>query len=75
MAGSSSPTRTSFVAQRCWTWAVARAYFRVSPPLVALIPVFAARAGARKVYAVEASSLASKTRAIVAQNGLDDVVE
>ena len=37
--------------------------------------VFAAKAGARKVYAVEASALASKTKEIIAQNGMSDKIE
>jgi protein arginine N-methyltransferase 6 len=36
--------------------------------------VFAARAGARHVYAVEASALAEQTRAVIAANGLSSVI-
>ena len=39
-----------------------------------VLSIFAARAGAKRVYAVEASSLAEQTRAVVAANGLSDVI-
>ena len=39
-----------------------------------VLSIFAARAGAKKVYAVEASALAEQTRAIVAANGLSAVI-
>ena len=37
--------------------------------------VLAARAGAKKVYAIEASGLASKARENIKNNGLEDVIE
>jgi precorrin-6B methylase 2 len=40
-----------------------------------ILAMFAARAGARKVYAVEASGVAKHARRIVKDNGLDGVVE
>ena len=40
-----------------------------------LLALFAAQAGARKVYAVEASNMADKAKQIVAANGFEDVVE
>lgn len=39
-----------------------------------LTPVFAAKAGAKHVYAIEASNLASKTRENIRANGLGDVI-
>ena len=39
-----------------------------------VLSIFAARAGAARVYAVEASDFAARTRAIVAANGLSDVI-
>jgi protein arginine N-methyltransferase 3 len=38
------------------------------------LPVFAAKAGAKRVYAVEASGLAAKARSNVTKNGLDGVI-
>jgi histone-arginine methyltransferase CARM1 len=40
-----------------------------------LLAIFAAQAGARKVYAVEASNIAEKAVEIVAANGYADVIE
>ncbi|CEL93651.1 unnamed protein product [Vitrella brassicaformis CCMP3155] len=40
-----------------------------------ILSLFAARAGARRVYAVEASNMAHIAKEIVAANGLGDVVE
>ena len=37
--------------------------------------VLAARAGAKKVYAIEASGLTSKARENIKNNGLEDVIE
>jgi len=39
-----------------------------------VLSIFAARAGAAHVYAVEASALAEQARRIVAENGLSDVI-
>eukprot|EP00760_Papus_ankaliazontas_P028247 PhM_4_TR359/c0_g1_i1/m.71423/K11434/PRMT1; type I protein arginine methyltransferase len=39
-----------------------------------ILSMFAARAGARKVYAVECSSIAHQARQIVKENKLDDVI-
>ena len=39
-----------------------------------ILALFAAQAGARKVYAVEASAMAEKATEIVAANGFEDVV-
>lgn len=40
-----------------------------------ILAMFAARAGAKKVYAVEASDIADCARKLVVANGLEDVVE
>ncbi|ORX37779.1 S-adenosyl-L-methionine-dependent methyltransferase [Kockovaella imperatae] len=40
-----------------------------------ILSMFAARAGAKKVYAVDASALVGKTREIIAINGFSDVIE
>eukprot|EP00742_Colponemidia_sp_Colp-10_P003798 GILJ01004045.1.p1 GENE.GILJ01004045.1~~GILJ01004045.1.p1 ORF type:complete len:366 (-),score=49.93 GILJ01004045.1:110-1207(-) len=40
-----------------------------------ILSIFAARAGARKVYAVEASNMAEIATQIVARNGLSNVIE
>jgi len=40
-----------------------------------ILAIFAAKAGARKVYAVEATDMASKAKKLVEANGLMDVVE
>eukprot|EP00439_Symbiodinium_sp_Y106_P046810 s5453_g5.t9 len=40
-----------------------------------VLAIFAAKAGARKVYAVEASDMASAAKQVVAANGVDKVVE
>ncbi|ORY34837.1 S-adenosyl-L-methionine-dependent methyltransferase [Naematelia encephala] len=40
-----------------------------------ILSMFAARAGAKKVYAVEASGLATKTRENIKRNGLDGIIE
>ena len=40
-----------------------------------ILSLFAARAGARRVYAVEASNMAHIAKEVVAANGLGDVVE
>eukprot|EP00040_Diaphanoeca_grandis_P006805 m.38672 g.38672 ORF g.38672 m.38672 type:complete len:458 (+) comp17983_c1_seq2:570-1943(+) len=40
-----------------------------------VLSIFAARAGAKKVYAIEASDIAHKTRKVVQDNKLDDIVE
>jgi len=40
-----------------------------------ILAIFAARAGARKVYAVEASDIAESARRLVSWNGLSSVVE
>lgn len=40
-----------------------------------ILSLFAAQAGARKVYAVEASSMAKKAEGLVKANGFDDVIE
>ena len=39
-----------------------------------LISVFAARAGAKQVFAIEASGLASKARENISKNGLENVI-
>ena len=39
-----------------------------------ILALFAAQAGARKVYAVEASAMAEKATEIVAANGFEDVI-
>lgn len=39
-----------------------------------MLSIFAARAGARKVYALDASDIAKKARQIVADNGLSDTI-
>jgi hypothetical protein len=39
------------------------------------LSIFAAQAGAKKVFAVEASKLASLSREIIAENGFSDVIE
>jgi protein arginine N-methyltransferase 3 len=39
-----------------------------------ILSLFAARAGAKRVFAVDASPIAQKARAIVAANGLEDVI-
>ena len=41
----------------------------------AVLALLAAEAGARKVYAVEASSMAKKADSLVKANGFDDVIE
>jgi len=40
-----------------------------------VLSMFAARAGARKVYAVELSKIVEQARAIVKENGLENIVE
>jgi len=40
-----------------------------------ILSLFAARAGASKVYAIECSSIAEQARAIVADNGYADIIE
>jgi len=40
-----------------------------------ILSMFAAQAGARKVYAVEASAMAPFAKQIIEDNGLDDVIE
>jgi len=40
-----------------------------------ILAYFAAKAGARKVYAIEASGVAEQARKLMAANGLSDVVE
>ena len=40
-----------------------------------ILSMFAARAGARKVYAVDASGITRHTRRLVRDNGFDDVIE
>jgi protein arginine N-methyltransferase 1 len=40
-----------------------------------ILSIFAAKAGARKVYAVEATAMASRAKQIIAANGLDDRIE
>jgi predicted RNA methylase len=40
-----------------------------------ILSIFAAQAGARKVYAVEETSIASEARELVARNGLTDRIE
>ena len=40
-----------------------------------ILSMFAAKAGAKKVYAVERSSMAEVAKALVKQNGLEEVVE
>merc|ERR1711862_832812 len=40
-----------------------------------ILSLFAARAGAKKVYAIEASGLSEACRKIVAHNGYSDVIE
>lgn len=39
-----------------------------------ILAAFAARAGAKKVYAVEASHVADRAKALLAANGLTDVI-
>ena len=40
-----------------------------------LLALFAAQAGARKVYAIEASDMADKAKLIVAANGFEDIID
>ena len=40
-----------------------------------ILSMFAARAGARKVYAIECSAIADQAKTIVAENGFGDVIE
>ena len=40
-----------------------------------ILSMFAARAGARKVYAVDASGITRHTRRLVKENGFEDVIE
>ena len=40
-----------------------------------ILSLFAARAGAKKVYAVDASDIADKAREIVKKNGMDNIVQ
>ena len=40
-----------------------------------ILSLFAAQAGARKVYAVEASSMARKARSLVKKNSFDHIIE
>lgn len=40
-----------------------------------ILAIWSAQAGARKVYAVEATTMADHARALVKANGLEDIVE
>lgn len=40
-----------------------------------ILSIFAAQAGAKKVFAVEASNLASLSKEIIKDNGFSDVIE
>ena len=40
-----------------------------------ILSVFCAQAGAKKVYAVEASQMADLAREIVKENGFDEIIE
>jgi protein arginine N-methyltransferase 3 len=42
--------------------------------MTVLMTVFAAKAGAKKVYAIEASGLASKARENIKNNGLEQII-
>lgn len=40
-----------------------------------ILSVFCARAGAKKVYGIEANSVSELSRKMIAENGLSDVIE
>ncbi len=40
----------------------------------AVLSLFAAKAGARRVFAIEASNMATHARALIEANGYEDVV-
>lgn len=40
-----------------------------------ILAIWSAQAGARKVYAVEATDMATHARALVAGNGMENIVE
>ena len=44
-------------------------------PILGILSLFCAQAGASRVYAVEASQLADITRRVVEKNGFSDVIE
>lgn len=72
--GSSSVTPKCSRTPLSWTLVPELESFQVGVAVTLLTIVLAARAGAKHVYAIEASGLATKTRENIAANGLSDVI-